>query len=120
MEASNQIEKSAFFGQGAFDDPTGDILRRLASDPSLNNFQRSQLRAMVAQLSAAQKDTLRQRVSMVAGAGIGALIARFLLNMGLTGTILTALAGGAAGHLFGRPDSRTNGSLTNVFGQPYF
>ena len=113
------INKEAFPWGGMQIDYQTALRARVTDDHSLNTYQRSQLQAYIAQLGQADQERLYRTIRSVAGAGIGAAIARFLMNAGFTGTVLSGLAGGLIGSAMGRT-SRMNPQLTNMFGQPYF
>lgn len=70
------------------------IVQLIQSAPGLSFNERSQLTAGVAQLSSTDLTQLSSMLTGVAGATVGAIVARFLLNKGLIGTVLGAIFGG--------------------------
>lgn len=83
-----------------FDDPKGQIVDALKDDPSLGVYQKMEMMAQVAQLPDSQAIHLAAAIPMVAGAGIGALVARFLFGAGALGMSLGAGLGAMAGNAF--------------------
>ena len=98
---------------GAADGAVTQIIKTLQKDPTLSP---SDLMAISSALKRAQRsdiDALHKLLSTAAGAGIGALVMRFLGARGL----LPMLAGGLMGALFGSRDSEPK---RNAFGQTSF
>lgn len=78
------------------------IVQAIQSSPGLSFQEKSQLIAGVAQLSSNDLSRLASSLAGYGGAAVGAIIARFLLNKGLIGTVLGAIFGGSlANSLFG-------------------
>lgn len=91
------------------------IVQAIQSSPGLSFQEKSQLIAGVAQLGSNDLTQLAASLSGYGGAAIGALVARFLLNKGLIGTVLGAIFGGAlASSIFGSSIPR------NDLGRPSF
>ena len=115
-------KSAAWRGGDPFGDPTDQILTALQSDTGLGTYQKMQMMAQVAQLPQYQAAQLAQMLGSVAGAGVGALIARFLLGAGTLGTAVGAGMGYMAGNaLFGNHQRDAMGypssdqSFTNSF-----
>jgi hypothetical protein len=113
--------KTAFTNAGAEE----RIIQMITNSPGLSFNEKSQLIAGVSQLSNFDSSRLLSSLSGVGGAAIGAIVARFLLNKGLIGTVLGAIFGGALSNaVFGPSIPRTNigqPSLQgrNILGQLY-
>lgn len=108
-----QSSKSAFYsmgdpGQSA--DPLAEVSSKLFSDFSLSSTARAELLKLLPQLSASEAKSLSTAVRSASGAGIGYLVARFLLGLGFTGRVLMSLAGAYSGFMSG-------GNPTNAHGQ---
>lgn len=98
------IAKQAFFSGSIVQD---NISRKLMQDTTLGVAQRAELLRGVSQLPVAQQTNLLQLLSAVAGAGIGAAAARFLMRAGVLGTVLGTVGGALVGSRLGRgPDPR--------------
>jgi hypothetical protein len=85
-------EKRAFAS-----DPTMVIQQKLMSDGSLSYSDKSIILQQINQLDAGQKSHLADVLRTAMGAGIGVLIARYLLKFGIGGTALLGIIGGAVG-----------------------
>jgi hypothetical protein len=91
------------------------VVQLIQSAPGLSFTERSQLIAGVSQLSGNEVSQLSSSLAGIGGAAVGAIVARFLMNKGLIGTVLGAIFGGTvARSLFGPPVPR------NDLGQPSF
>lgn len=100
------------------------ILQALRQAPGLSFNERAHLARGVQSLSEQDLQTLVRMLRTAGGAGIGALIARFLLDKQRGGLILGALAGGAIGRALGQPPTRNEFGQPvqpghNVYGQPF-
>jgi hypothetical protein len=85
-----------------FSEAQGRIFRMINAAPDLSFTEKSQLTSGVAQLSAQDVMNLFGSLSGVGGAAVGAIIARYLLNKGLIGTVLGAIFGSSvAQSIFG-------------------
>lgn len=85
------------------------IMQLIQSAPGLSFSERSQLTAGVGMLSGPDATQLASSLSGVIGAGAGALIAKFLMNKGLMGTVLGAIFGSTvAKAVFGPPAAPKN------------
>jgi hypothetical protein len=100
-------DKVAFYA--GTPDGSQAIMQKLMSDYSLSSADKSTLQREVGKLNHSQLGELSRVVGGAVGAGIGALIARYLLKMGVGGTALLAIAGAAIGGQFS--------SLRNAYGQ---
>lgn len=104
--------KSAFTGSA---DAQARVVQLIQSAPGLSFTEKSQLIAGVAQLSGNEVSQLSNSLVGFGGAAVGAIVARFLMNKGLIGTVLGAIFGGTvAKSLFGSPVPK------NDLGQPSF
>ena len=91
------------------------VVQLIQSAPGLSFTEKSQLIAGVSQLSGAEVSQLSNSLLGIGGAAVGAIVARFLMNKGLIGTVLGAIFGGTvAKSLFGPPVPK------NDLGQPSF
>jgi hypothetical protein len=91
------------------------VVQLIQSAPGLSFSEKSQLIAGVAQLSGNEVSQLSNSLVGIGGAAVGAIVARFLMNKGLIGTVLGAIFGGTvAKSLFGPPVPK------NDLGQPSF
>jgi hypothetical protein len=109
--------------QGAYDkeatmsssDAQARVVQLIQSSPGLSFTEKSQLIAGVSQLSSNQVSQLSDSLAGMGGAAVGAIVARFLMNKGLIGTVLGAIFGGTvARSLFGSSVPK------NDLGQPSF
>lgn len=102
-----KLTKNAFYlgtedGDMTASEAEGRIYRMINAAPGMSFTERSQLTAGVAQLNPQDIMTLARSMAGLSGAAVGALIARFLMNKGLLGTVLGAIFGGSiANALFG-------------------
>jgi hypothetical protein len=104
-------------------DPRADILQALADTP-MGFGEKAKMMAAVPQLSDMQAQQLQMLISRVAGAGVGAVISRFLLGAGLMGMTFGGLVGGWMGGQMAsqaRPDASGYPTLgnRNFAGQSY-
>lgn len=91
------------------------VVQLIQAAPGLSFTEKSQLIAGIAQLSSNEVSQLSNSLVGIGGAAVGAIVARFLMNKGLIGTVLGAIFGGTvARSLFGSPVPR------NDLGQPSF
>lgn len=91
------------------------VVQLIQSAPGLSFNEKSQLIAGISQLSSNEVTQLSSSLVGIGGAAVGAIVARFLMNKGLIGTVLGAIFGGTvARSLFGSPVPR------NDLGQPSF
>lgn len=98
------------------------IQSKINSDPTLSTTEREQLAAMVQSLSSSQQASLSQILQLVAGAGVGAAIARFLLRQGGLGTALGGALGAlVASRLGANVGQAVNGvnNTVDIFGRPF-
>jgi hypothetical protein len=104
--------KSAFMSSS---EAQSRVVQLIQNAPGLSFTEKSQLVAGVAQLSGNEVSQLSSSLAGIGGAAVGAIVARFLMNKGLIGTVLGAIFGGTvARSLFGPPVPR------NDLGQPSF
>lgn len=114
------LRKWSSFGM-PMGDPLTFIAMKLQDDTTMSTMQQQQMLTAVNQLSHTQQSGLAQLLTTVAGAGIGAVIAKFLMNMGIMGTIGGALMGGFFGSRAGRFPDNGPGTINNsvdFFGRP--
>lgn len=84
------------------------ILNALRSAPGLSFNQQAQLMSGVGRLDAQSAAQLRSLLGTAGGAGIGALVARFLMGKGLVPQVMGALLGGVIGNaVFGNHGPHT-------------
>lgn len=92
--------------------PQSKILQLLQAAPGMSYTEKSQLTVGVARLSPQELAQLADSLHGVTGAIVGAVIAKFLLNRGLIGTVMGAIFGGTVAKVvFGS-------NPTNNLGQP--
>lgn len=89
MQGDAQMRKTSSLRKSA-----ADIFQALASDNTLSFFEKAELSGAIQRLSWQDQQQLSSLVRATAGAGVGAIIARFLANRGFLGTIAGALLGG--------------------------
>jgi len=82
-----------FNKQSSHDKSAYSILQALASDTSMGSLQKSQLQQALMNMTPSDQQALARTLRGATGAGVGALIARFLLKRGLLGSLLGALLG---------------------------
>jgi len=104
--AGNNLSKQASTGSAR--EAVVDALRRA---PGLSFAEKSRLQQGVGRLSESDAQTLIRLLQTAGGGAIGALIARFLMDKGLAGTLVGAITGGVIGRALTRPGQ------TNAFGQ---
>lgn len=91
------------------------VVQLIQAAPGMSFTEKSQLIAGVSQLSSGEVSQLSNSLIGMGGAAVGAVVARFLMNKGLIGTVLGAIFGGTvARSLFGSSVPR------NDLGQPSF
>ena len=83
----------AFAGNDTGSNPFDSINNKLMRDINLSFTQKSQLANMVANLPIEKARELDSMLSGAIGAGIGVLIAKYLLNLGFGGSTLFAILG---------------------------
>jgi hypothetical protein len=117
----NPPVKRAFYAQDENSNPLQFIQAQLFGDRGMGSAEKASLMQSVGQLSPAQLQTLTQMLRTGVGASVGLLIARYLLRLGFTGSLLLALAGGALGSRMGRSPANAFGDRPdrefNPFGQ---
>jgi hypothetical protein len=94
-----------------------DIHSALMSDSSISSGERMTLLQSVAQLPQSDIQLLAKLVRTVAGAGVGAIIAKFLFKAGSGGMLLGGLLGGFAGASTLAGPSRSGNK--DAYGNPY-
>ncbi len=85
----------------------GGLEQKLLQDFTLPYNQRMALIGYVQTLPYSIQSQLNTATSTVMGAGIGAIVAKLLLNMGLKGSILLSILGGLMGRTAGINNSLT-------------
>ena len=93
IEALQKKSGSIKFAFSSASEAQAKIVQLIQSAPGLSFNERSQLMAGVAQLSSTDLSQLASSLTGVGGAAVGAIIARYLLNKGLIGTVLGAIFG---------------------------
>lgn len=101
-----------------------NIESKILSDPTISYGDRMALIDYVKDLSFTQKNQLESLTSTAIGAGVGALVAKFLLGLGIKGTIISSILGGLIGHSFSTPsvtyfDPIKNSGLSDGYGRYY-
>lgn len=96
-----QMGKHASFYGNSSADPASYVSSRIALDSSLGFTEKTQLSGLVDKLSDGQTQELAKLLRAAGGAAIGALVAKYMLRLGLTGTVLSAILGGAIGSAWG-------------------
>jgi len=98
------------------------VRMRIFQDPQLDSSTRQTLLSGVSQLSDSALSDLGDALRTAMGAGIGALIARFLMRAGLGGTLLGVVVGGFLGSRMGGPSILGNPrhtGRTDAYGNPF-
>lgn len=103
---SGYLRKSAFASSGAA--ARDYALMRVASDGHLPPDTKQELLAAISTLPEDQVDHLSKLLRTAAGAGVGALVARFLMGTGTTGTVLGGVFGGWAANRMAGPSMLGN------------
>lgn len=119
-EPPGRVKSSFYVAQSS---ATADLRNKLMQDSALGNADKTTLLNYVSQLSDNQKQDLSRLIGPVAGAGLGIVIARYLLGLGFGGTALLAIIGGAVGNsLAGSRDAYGQRIDTghDMFGQARF
>lgn len=94
------------------------VVQLIQSAPGLSFTEKSQLVAGIAQLSSNEVTQLSNSLVGIGGAAVGAIVARFLMNKGLIGTVLGAIFGGTvARSLFGPPVAKNDLGQTSFQGR---
>lgn len=94
------------------------VVQLIQSAPGLSFTEKSQLIAGIAQLSSNEVTQLSNSLAGIGGAAVGAIVARFLMNKGLIGTVLGAIFGGTvAKSLFGPPVAKNDLGQTSFQGR---
>lgn len=105
---SGHLRKQAFYRGDTYQQ-----INQLLVKANISFDQRIQLMAAVPRLPQAKAEDLLRNAQRVGGAGIGALVARYLMGAGLLGTAFGGLLGGMVGGslYFGPRNSFGNPSL---------
>ena len=102
-------------------DSLGFLQSRLMGDPGMSFQQKSALIPALEQLDHAQLRELVSLIKLAAGAGIGMLISRYLMGLGLIGTGIGGLLGGIVGSGLLGPSRNAIGQAQDrrrdIFGQ---
>ena len=119
QEKSLMSNKSANLIKRAYGLSHGDpVTAKIYRDSQLTLRQKGELATQVSYLNAQQKSRLSRMISGAMGAGVGVIVAKFLLGMGKYSTILTALVSGLAGASIG--GSRKLKSPYDNMGRAYY
>lgn len=100
LAARGLVKPASFYGD-LDSDPSEFISTRLAQDSGLSFSDKAQLSGMLNQLSQGQSFELARILRTITGAGVGALVAKFLFRLGIGGTILGSILGGVVGSRHG-------------------
>ena len=100
--------KRSFYAGNTQSDPYQYIARALNSDNSYNMMEKQQLLPMVSRLAPQQMQELSGLLRGATAGGAIYLIARYLLNLGVGGSLVLSILGGS---VFG------NSSTRNAYGQ---
>ena len=114
----NYTKQASMGGSGS------QIATMLSGDPSLSFSDKADLLRSINLLNMMQQQQLASVLRTAGGAGVGALIAKFLLKMGAGGQVAGALIGGSMGRGYSNGFLRNKrGERTrpgyNVYGQPF-
>jgi hypothetical protein len=107
---------------GATNDDVTYVQWRVRSDPSLSSPEKQAIASALRQLGTADLAELADLLRTAAGAGVGLLVAKFLMKAGLGGMLLGALTGGFVGARMGGPSMLGNSSYsgkTDAYGNAY-
>ena len=96
-----QLAKQASFYGNSGSSPESFISNKIALDSGLSFNEKTQLSGLIGQLSDGQTGELAKLLRTITGAGVGLVIAKYLLKLGLGGTILSTIIGGAIGSRMG-------------------
>ena len=92
---------------------------KILGDSSLSAVQKSQLLLAVESLDSSKMNQLKQLVSTVAGAGVGAAVMRFLFGTGRIGTIGGGIFGALVGSRLGPNAGTMMQNSVDFFGRPF-
>lgn len=98
--------KASFYMGGS----DSDVQSKVMGDNSLDPVDKTTLLHFVKQLAPDRKAELQHLIGTVSGAGVGLVIARFLLGLGIGGTALLSLVGAGVGRVM-------SGGSRNAFGR---
>ena len=108
-----QVKAAGWRAPGTSINPKMEINQLLQSAPGLSFQDRTSMSLGVNQLTQEQARELLEMLGTVGGAGIGALIAKFLMHAGFLGTMAGAAVGGWLGNAFSHPRSYSSVGLPN-------
>lgn len=115
--------KQSFYGMTETN-PEDLIESKIQSDTTLPSWMRSQLLQFIPQLSDSEARSLASLLRSSAGGGVGYVVAKYLLGLGFTGRVLSALAGAYLGFMIGGLPNNSQGqevdTKKDVFGRPRF
>jgi len=100
LKHKQQAKQASFYGNSG-SSPASFISNKIAQDGGLSFNEKTQLSGLIGQLSDGQTGELAKLLRTITGAGVGALIAKYLLKLGLGGTILSSILGGVVGSRLG-------------------
>jgi hypothetical protein len=113
--------KSSFYAVG---EGSQEIGSKLLSDSGLSSADKTMLLNYVQRLPNSQKAELAHLIGPAVGAGIGIIIARYLMRLGIGGTAIMALLGAGVGRQITSGPRDAYGHVINTrrdaFGQPRF
>ena len=102
-KTASAFSSNPYMPNSALDTPAAIINNRIMADSLLSFDQRNQLMSLVSQLPSNALSQLAPMIAAATGAGVGALIAKYLLGMGITGTVIISILGGSLGNRLGQP-----------------
>jgi len=97
-------------------DPRAAAAHMLSFAPGIASAERYNYMSMASRLSESDARQLLNLLRTAAGAGLGALLARFFLGKGMGRAVAGALIGGAIARLTSRSSQSNN---TDIYGRPY-
>lgn len=95
------------------------INNKIMGDTSLSFQQKRQLMNLINSLPGTSISQLAPMVGSLLGTGAGAIIAKYLMNMGITGTVLTSILGAAMGSNIARRLSPSVPSFNPIKGMGF-
>lgn len=111
--------KKSFYAENDQADPMQFVQARLFADQGMTSSQKSMIMQLLPSLQPDQASQLAQMLRGAGGAGVGYAIARFLLNLGVGGQVLSSIVGGLAGMRFGGLPTNSFGNRVNTQFDPF-
>jgi hypothetical protein len=91
--------RSAYLSKQASD--VDFIIRAITMDPYMSPAERAACLRAAALMSSIQRDDLSRMLSTATGAGVGAIVLRFMRGKGLIPTMVGGILGAVAGYIAG-------------------